>query len=110
MPLVNRRTTDKLYPIAEQEVALWQCHKLHGDLYNAARQERTDAYRLAGKSIGFAEQCKSLTEIREDNPEYRALNAPSAQVTLKRLDLAFAALSGREPAWAARLETAFRAA
>jgi putative transposase len=64
-------------------------------LYNAARQERIDAYRLAGKSIGFAEQCKSLTEIRRDNAEYRALNAQSAQVTLKRLDLAFAAFFRR---------------
>ena len=88
MPPVNRRTTYKLYPTAEQELALWQCHKLHCDLYNAARQERIDAYWLAGKSIGFAEQCKSLTEIRQDNPAYRALNAQSAQVTLKRLDLA----------------------
>jgi putative transposase len=95
MALVNRRTTYKLYPTAEQEVALWQCHKLHCDLYNAAREERIDAYRLAGKSIGFAEQCKSLTEIRRDHAAYRALNAQSAQVTLKRVDLAFAAFFRR---------------
>jgi putative transposase len=95
MALVNRRVTYKLYPSAAQERQLWQCHKLHCDLYNAALQERIDAYRLAGKSIGFAAQCKSLTEIRADHPEYRALNAQSAQVTLKRLDLAFAAFFRR---------------
>lgn len=95
MDSVNRRVTYKLYPTATQERQLWQCHKLHCDLYNAALQERIDAYRLAGKTIGFAAQCKSLTEIRADHPEYRALNAQSAQVTLKRLDLAFAAFFRR---------------
>lgn len=95
MDPVNRRVTYKLYPTAAQERAMWECHKLHCDLYNAALQERIDAYRLAGKSIGFAAQCKSLTEIRADHPEYRALNAQSAQVTLKRLDLAFAAFFRR---------------
>ena len=75
MPPVNRRPPYELYPTAEREVALWQCHKLHCDLYSAARQERIAAYRFAGKAIGFAQQCKTLTEIRQDNPEYRALNA-----------------------------------
>jgi len=55
MLVVNRRTTYKLYPTAAQELARWQSHNLHGDLCNAARQERIDAYRLAGKFIGFAE-------------------------------------------------------
>jgi hypothetical protein len=45
-------------------------------LYNAGRQERIDAYRLAGKSIGFAEQCKSLTKIRRDNAEYWGAQCP----------------------------------
>jgi len=69
--------TDKLDPTVPQERALWECHKLHCDLYNAALKERISAYRLAGKTIGFAAQCKSLTEIRADHPEYRALNAQS---------------------------------
>jgi len=63
---------------------------LHRQLYNAALEERIDAFRKAGKSISFAEQCKSLTLIRQQNPEYLAINAQSAQVTLKRLDKAFA--------------------
>ena len=68
-----------------QERALWEFHKLHCDLYNAALEERISAYRLAGKTIGFAAQY----------PEHRALNAQSAQVTLKRLDLAFGAFLRR---------------
>jgi putative transposase len=95
MAPVNRRITYKLYPTDTQKAAMWRMHQLHCDLHNAARQERMDAYRLAGKSIGFAAQCKSLTEIRAEHPEYLALNAQSAQVTLKRVDLAFDAFFRR---------------
>jgi putative transposase len=95
MAAVNRRVTYKLYPAAEQEGLLWQCHKRHCDLYNAALEERISAYQKAGKSIGFAAQCRSLTAIRAEHPEYRALNAQSAQVTLKRLALAFSAFFRR---------------
>ena len=88
---VNRRTTYKLYPSASQAEAMERLCDLHRQLYNAALEERIDAFRKAGKSISFAEQCKSLTLIRQQNPEYLAVNAQSAQVTLKRLDKAFAA-------------------
>jgi putative transposase len=100
MQAVNRRVTCKLHPREHQEAKLWRCHTLHCDLYNAALQERIDAYRLAGKSFGFAEQCKSLTEIRRENPQYRALNAQSSQVTPKGLDRAFAACFRRVKAGA----------
>jgi putative transposase len=60
MGAVNRRVTYKLYLNVPQEHLLWQCHELHCDLYNAALQERISAYRVAGKTIGFAAQCKSL--------------------------------------------------
>jgi putative transposase len=76
MTLVNRRITNKLYPTAARAPALWQHHKLHCDLHNAAF--RSGAYRLAGKTIGFAAQCKSLTEMRADHPQYRVLNAQFA--------------------------------
>lgn len=62
---------------------------LHRALYNAALEERIEAYRKAGKSISYNDQCKSVTAIRLDDPAYRSLNAQSLQVTLKRLDRAF---------------------
>lgn len=92
---VNRRVTYKLYPSRAQADALDRMCGLHRQLYNAALEERIDAYRKAGKSISFSDQCKSLTEIRAAHPEYLALNAQSAQVTLKRLDKAFAAFFRR---------------
>ena len=86
---VHRRVTYKLYPSPVQAAALERVCDLHRALYNAALEERIEAYRKAGRSIGFADQCKSVTAIRLDDPAYRVLNAQSLQVTLKRLDRAF---------------------
>lgn len=93
--MVNRRVTYKLYPDAKQVTALERVCDLHRGLYNAALEERIDAYRKNGISIGYGQQCKSLTQIRQECPEYLAVNAQSAQVTLKRLDKAFAAFFRR---------------
>jgi putative transposase len=63
--------------------------RLHQRLYNGGLEERIDAYKKCGVRISFKNQCKSLTQVRSENPEYSALNAQSEQVTLKRLSLAF---------------------
>lgn len=89
MAAVHRRITMKLYPSATQVEAMERVCDLHRALYNAALQERIDAWRLNRVSISFAAQCRSLTQIRRDDPAYLGLNAQSLQVTLKRLDLAF---------------------
>lgn len=85
----HRRVTYKLYPSKSQAAALERICDLHRDLYNAALEERISAYRRAGLSIGFGDQCKSLTRLRAEQPAYAGLNAQSLQVTLKRLDEAF---------------------
>jgi len=89
MAPVHRRVTYKLYPSPGQASAMERVCDLHRALYNAALEERIEAYRKAGKSIGFADQCQSVTVIRRDDLAYRGLNAQSLQVTLKRLDRAF---------------------
>ena len=99
---VNRRVTYKLYPSRAHLAALERLHHLHRVLYNAALEERIEATRMARISISYANQCKSLTAIRQQDPAYLAVNAQSAQVTLKRLDLAFKAFfrrveAGEEP-------------
>jgi putative transposase len=99
---VNRRVIYKLYPSRAQLAALERLHHLHRILYNAALEERIEAYRFSRASISYADQCKSLTTIRQQDPAYLAVNAQSAQVTLKRLDLAFKAFfrrvkAGQEP-------------
>jgi putative transposase len=92
---VNRRVTYKLCPSKVQVAALDRLHYLHRLLYNAALEERIEAYRKAKVSISFGDQCKSLTTIRAQDPSFLAVNAQSAQVTLKRLDLAFKAFFRR---------------
>ena len=87
--------TYKLYPSRAQLAALERLHHLHRLLYNAALEERIEAYRMARASISYVDQCKSLTIIRQQDPAYLAVNAQSAQVTLKRLDLAFKAFFRR---------------
>jgi putative transposase len=89
MTLAHRRITYKLYPSPTQAAALERACDLHRNLYNAALEERIEGWRKAKRSISFADQCKSVTAIRLDDPAYRGLNAQSLQVTLKRLDRAF---------------------
>lgn len=77
---------------------------IHQRLYNAALEQRQDAWRKQRKSLSFADQCRDLTELREADPEYRAINAQSEQVTLRRVDLAIKAffrrlLAGKTPGY-----------
>lgn len=92
---VHRRVTYKLYPSPAQAAALARALVLHRRLYNAALQERIDAWRLARKSVSCVEQQRSLTVIRADDPDYAALGRKALVGTLKRLDRAFAAFFRR---------------
>ena len=58
-------------------------------LYNAALEERIDAYRKSGKSIGYVAQAKSLTEIRSSDLGYENHRCAIQQNLLKRLDKAY---------------------
>ena len=84
-----RKYTYKLYPKPKQSDALLEQLRLHQQLYNAALQERIDAYRKYGKTISYNEQQASLTIIRAELPEYKALPCTSKRMTLRRLDKAF---------------------
>jgi putative transposase len=98
--MIHSRATFKLYPSACQAAALERICDLHRMLYNAALEERIEAWRKSRVSISFADQCKSLTVIRRQDPAFLAINAQSARVTLKRLDLAFKAFFRRVKAGA----------
>jgi putative transposase len=90
-----RKVQYRLYPTSAQLAKIERATELHRCLYNAALEERIDAYRKARKSISLYEQQASLTVIRNDDPEYRALPRKAALVTLERLDLAFKAFFRR---------------
>lgn len=89
METVNRKTTYRLYPTPKQAVRLTEMLQLHERLYNAALEQRIAVWRQRLVSVSYSDQCRELTALRAEDPEYEALNAQACQVTLKRLDLAF---------------------
>ena len=91
----KRKVSYKLYPTPKQALALEALLRSHQQLYNAALEERISAWSKAKKSISYADQCKSLTVLRTDLPEWQAANCSSQQMTLRRLDKAFGAFFRR---------------
>ncbi|WP_031408657.1 RNA-guided endonuclease TnpB family protein [Thiomonas sp. FB-Cd] len=85
----RRKVTLKLYPNAAQAARLEAWTRLHCELYNAALEERIDAWRRAGKSISYYDQQNVLPQIKADRPEFVKLGSHALQQTLRRLDLAF---------------------
>ena len=64
-------------------------------LYNAALQERRDAYRMAGVSVSLYDQNTGLTAIRGDDPDWKALDVNVSRGVLRRLDRAMASFFRR---------------
>ncbi|MBE1559982.1 RNA-guided endonuclease InsQ/TnpB family protein [Nonomuraea africana] len=68
----------------------------HRGLYNAALQERREAYRRAGVSIRYGEQSAQLKEIRAADAQGQGRwSFTSQQQTLRRLNRAFEAFFRR---------------
>ncbi|MET8808320.1 transposase [Streptomyces sp. NPDC004546] len=84
-------------PTVGQQGALAEMLRDHCSLYNAALQERRDAYRHTGKTtIRYGRQSAQLKEIRAFDPERQGRwSFSSQQATLRRLDKAFAAFLRR---------------
>ena len=68
----------------------------HCDLYNAALQERRDAWRMRKVSISYGEQSAQLREIRAADPDGQGRYSFTAQQqTLRRLNVVFHAFFKR---------------
>lgn len=91
----RRKLTLKLYPNAGQLKKLDGWVRLPAELYNAALQERIEAYRKAGVSISYYDQQNSLPEIKSFRPEMVELGSHALQETLRKLDRAFQAFFRR---------------
>jgi putative transposase len=66
------------------------------ELYNAALQERREAYKYAGKTINVYEQKRDLVAIKESiRPEYQEIGSHVLQDVLFRLDDAMKAFFRR---------------
>jgi putative transposase len=79
----------KLKP-TKRQVALLEIHLgLCRELYNAALQERRDAYKRAGKSIGYVDQASQLPAIKTERPDLAGIHSQVLQDVLKRVEKAF---------------------
>jgi len=85
----RRKVTFKLYPDHQEEERLDDWLRLHCELYNAALQERIEAYRKKGLSVRYYDQQNVLPAIKVDRPEFVELGSHALQQTLRKLDLAF---------------------
>jgi putative transposase len=81
----------KLKPTAEQERALAFVVRRCRELYNAALEERKEAWEKCGVSVTVASQSAQLPAIKEVRPEYRDIHSQVLQDVLTRLDRAFQA-------------------
>lgn len=85
-----------LRPTAKQVAALEACLEDHRQLYNAALEERREAWKTRAASVNYYHQATQLPEIRKADPGGQGRwSAGSQQQTLRRLDKAFAAFFRR---------------
>ena len=84
----------RLYPTRPQTEALMVQLSEACRLYNAALQERIEAYRTRHKSINYYDQAAQLTEIRKAG-DLGLPNCHCAQDVLRRLEKAFKAFFQR---------------
>ena len=85
----------RLYPTRGQDAAMREILYRLRELYNAALQERRDAYRLRGITLSAYDQMAELRDVRELRPEYAAIHTHLLQDVLTRLDRAMRAFFRR---------------
>jgi putative transposase len=85
----------RLYPTrAQDERMRWTLDRLR-ELYNAALEERREAYRRQGASLSGYGQMAELKAVREARPEYSGLHVHVMQDAITRLDRAYRAFFRR---------------
>lgn len=93
--MLRRTFKYRLYPTRAQVETLDRHLALCCELYNAALQERRDAWRMAGIHVSFSQQSTQLPLIKADRPELAEVYSQALQDVLHRVDKAFAGLFRR---------------
>ncbi|MFI5298857.1 MAG: RNA-guided endonuclease InsQ/TnpB family protein, partial [Polyangiales bacterium] len=78
-----------LKPNATEERALLRYLSACQQIYNAALEEKRDAYRKQGVTVSRYEQQKELTELRGQDADYAAIPVEVLRSALLRLDRAY---------------------
>ena len=81
----------RLYVNETQSDKLDNLLHLARQLYNAALQQRRDAWKYQHKSLNYYDQANQLKEVRNEIPEFAQLNFSATQDILRRLDKSFKA-------------------
>ena len=89
--MLRRTFKYRLYPNRQQREKLQTTLEVCRELYNAALQERREAWASARKSIGYVEQANQLGDIKAIREDVRAVHSQVLQDTLRRLDKTFQA-------------------
>ncbi len=85
----------RLSPTRKQAEKLqWTLDRVR-ELYNAALQERRDAYNMVGTSINYYDQANQLPDIKDIREEYKDIHSQVLQDVLRRVDKAFKAFFRR---------------
>src|SRR6266566_1201055 len=93
--LRNKAYKFRLYPTHKQIATLEWILRRCKELYNAALEERREAYRLNGVSVSYNMQADQLPAIKELREEYQDIHSQVQQDVLKRLDKAMQAFFRR---------------
>src|SRR5437588_4150773 len=84
-----------VHPTRKQRNALQFTLNRNRELYNAALEERREAWHMSRVSVSYKMQSAQLPEINEIRPEYQEIYSQVLQDTLKRVDKAFKAFFKR---------------
>jgi putative transposase len=94
-----RTSKVKLGRSYKQEALLLSVLESCRQLYNAALQQRREAYSRQKVSVSLYEQYGDLTDLRADDPEFKLLPSEMTRLTsLRRLDLAYVSFYRRSKA------------
>lgn len=85
----------RLFTTADQEAALDGMLGAFCDLYNAALQQRIEAYRRRGVSIRYSNQAGELKAVRAADEHLARYSFSAEQQVLRRLEKAFSAFFAR---------------
>lgn len=85
----------RLFTTAKQEAALDHMLGAFCDLYNAALQQRIEAYRRRGLNLRFAAQAAELKAVRAADDRLAGYSFDAETQVLRRLDKTYSAFFGR---------------
>jgi putative transposase len=96
MGAVRRAFKFRAYPTRPQEGRAVRLLADHCDLYNAALEERREAWRMRQMSVSYGMQSAQLKDIRRADPHGQGRHSFTAQQqTLRRLNSVFSAFCAR---------------